>query len=112
MPSSLNSIQETLRSLDHYVTADYLANLLKLNPRTIYLWARTGRMPSVRLHGVVRFDPVEAADWLESTTLFSLPPKKPAGSVHSAQQKTKQPLKAAPRLSEGDQMTPRGAVIW
>jgi hypothetical protein len=82
MPSSLNAIHETLRSLDHCITADCLANLLELNLRTIYLKPRTGRMPCVRLHGVVRFDPIVLADWLDSATLPT----------------TKRPLKDSPKV--------------
>jgi hypothetical protein len=70
MPS-IPSIQGTLHGLDRYVTADYLATLLELRPRTIYKWARTGHMPSIRVNDVVRFEGAAQADWLDSTTLLT-----------------------------------------
>jgi predicted site-specific integrase-resolvase len=42
-----------------YETAEQLAKRLHLSPATIKIWARDGRIPSVRISQTVRrFDPV------------------------------------------------------
>jgi excisionase family DNA binding protein len=46
-------------------TAEELGVLLNLSRKHIYKLAKTGRMPSYRLGGAIRFDPQATADWLE-----------------------------------------------
>jgi excisionase family DNA binding protein len=46
--------------------AEELAELLCLSVQHIYKLAKTGRMPSHRVGGSVRFDPATTADWWES----------------------------------------------
>lgn len=46
-------------------TADDVAQMLGVAPRTVYLWARTGSLPHFRLGGAVRFRRSEIEQWLQ-----------------------------------------------
>jgi len=46
-------------------TADELAELLACSKKTIYQLAKSGRLPAMRIAGMVRFDPVATASWIE-----------------------------------------------
>ena len=46
-------------------TAADVGELLGVTPRTVYLWARTGRLPSFRVGGAVRFRRSEIEAWLQ-----------------------------------------------
>jgi excisionase family DNA binding protein len=48
------------------VTAQELAAITSVKPKTIYMWAQTGQIPCVRLNGLVRFDIGDIEDWLKS----------------------------------------------
>lgn len=50
-------------------TATELGELLNLSGKHIYKLAQTGRMPSYRVGGAIRFDPQATADWLEGKSL-------------------------------------------
>ena len=39
---------------------------LNIKPSTLYLWAAQGRIPSQRIHGLVRFEREKVTEWLES----------------------------------------------
>jgi len=49
-----------MHSTTKLVTANELADLLRLRPDTIRLWARESIIPAIRITGkVVRYDPAE-----------------------------------------------------
>ena len=48
------------------LTISDLASQLKLKPSTIYGWAAGGKIPFLRIHGVIRFRPEEIEAWLAS----------------------------------------------
>ena len=49
-----------MHSTTQLLTADELANLLRLRPDTIRLWTRESIIPAIRITGkVIRYDPVE-----------------------------------------------------
>jgi excisionase family DNA binding protein len=43
-----------------------LAADLGIKPGTLYAWAAQGRIPSLKIHGLLRFRPEEIAQWVES----------------------------------------------
>lgn len=49
-------------------TAEDLADLLEVSPKTLYKMANSGRIPVIRIVGMIRFDPVLTADWLRART--------------------------------------------
>jgi excisionase family DNA binding protein len=53
------------------LTIKDLAEQLRIKPGTLYAWAAQGKIPCRKIHGVVRFDPIEIDRWLST---FS-PPK-------------------------------------
>ena len=57
-----------------------LAQLLHVKAATLYAWAAQGKIPSLKLHGLLRFQQDEIERWLESCRVTSRPavsvPKK------------------------------------
>ena len=51
-------------TLEPLLTVRELAELLQLNVKTVERMARTGRLPSLRVCGRVRFRPSDIASWL------------------------------------------------
>ena len=51
-----------------------LSKYLKIKSSTIYAWTAQGKIPHIKIHGLVRFKPEEIDTWLE--TFRSNPPPK------------------------------------
>jgi len=51
---------------DMLLTIKDLSHWLNIKPSTLYLWAAQGRIPSQRIHGLVRFERGTVTEWLES----------------------------------------------
>jgi hypothetical protein len=49
-------------------TAENLALLLEMSPKTLYKMAKSERIPAVRIDGMIRFDPALTAEWLRART--------------------------------------------
>ena len=49
-------------------TVEDLADLLNVSPKTLYKMANSGRIPVIRIGGMLRFDPVLTANWLRART--------------------------------------------
>lgn len=49
-------------------TAEDLALLLELSPKTLYKMAKSERIPAIRIDGMIRFDPSLTAEWLRAKT--------------------------------------------
>jgi hypothetical protein len=60
-PQDLVSIIERKRGA---WSAAALAELLECSEKHIYALARSGRMPHLRIDGMIRFDPCTTAEWL------------------------------------------------
>ena len=62
------------------LTVQELAQLLHIKAATLYAWAAQGKIPSLKLHGLLRFRQDEINQWLESCRVTSRPavsvPKK------------------------------------
>ena len=49
-------------------TAETLAEILEIRPKTLYKMAKTGRIPVIRIDAMIRFDPLLTAQWLRERT--------------------------------------------
>lgn len=47
-------------------TVKDIVQQLQLKPSTVYAWAAQGRIPALKIHGLLRFRPEEVAQWVES----------------------------------------------
>ena len=74
---SLESTQESeplpIR-MSRLLTIKDLAEQLRIKPSTLYSWAAQGKIPSRKIHGLIRFVPLEIDRWLAS---FAPPPSTP-----------------------------------
>lgn len=48
------------------LTVKDLSAWLNMKPSTLYLWAAQGKIPCVKMHGLIRFDPDAITAWLRS----------------------------------------------
>ena len=55
---------ETLKNRTNALKVSEVAELLGVTPQHIYKMAASGRVPSFRVSGSVRFDPDDVAEWL------------------------------------------------
>lgn len=60
------SKQEHFGNADMYLTVKQVSHYLQIKPSTIYAWVVQGRIPFVKIHGVVRFRQEEIDRWVES----------------------------------------------
>lgn len=63
------------------LTVQELAQLLHIKAATLYAWAAQGKIPCLKLHGLLRFRQDEIERWLDSCRMTSRPavpvPPKP-----------------------------------
>lgn len=50
-----------------------LSNQLQIKTATLYAWAAQGKIPSRKIHGVLRFDPKAIQQWLASFDKAAIP---------------------------------------
>jgi excisionase family DNA binding protein len=62
-------IPSQLRKFKKAISAATLADLLDFTVSHILKQAKRGRIPSYRLGGSVKFDPIRVADWLEARAM-------------------------------------------
>lgn len=60
-----------------------LSNQLQIKTTTLYAWAAQGKIPSRKIHGVLRFDPKEIQQWLASFSKTSIPSPSSLLASHS-----------------------------
>jgi len=60
----LMSLASRIKAIHHAMTAEELANLLKVSRLTILRRAKRGTIPSFRVGSCVRFDPANISRWL------------------------------------------------
>lgn len=60
--------------MNTYWDVRQLATYLNVKPATLYAWAAQGKIPSLKLHGLLRFRQNEIDRWLESCRVESRPP--------------------------------------
>ena len=56
------------------ITIKDLSEQLRIKPGTLYAWAAQGKIPCRKIHGLLRFDPLEIDRWLSA---FSPRPSAP-----------------------------------
>jgi len=60
----LMSLASRIKAIHHALTAEELADLLKVSRLTILRRAKRGTIPSFRVGSCVRFDPANISRWL------------------------------------------------
>ena len=101
------------------LTIKDLSAQLNIKPSTLYLWAAQGKIPSRKIHGLIRFDQEEIHHWLASFTpahgpVCSLPsPPQPQSEVERLIAAAKRgvytpPRETRPREKKG--VSPDGSV--
>jgi excisionase family DNA binding protein len=48
------------------LTVKTLSHRLQIKPSTLYAWASQGKLPSLKIHGLLRFEEEAITAWLES----------------------------------------------
>ena len=49
-----------------WLTVKNLSQRLQIKPSTLYAWVSHGKIPCWKIHGLIRFDPIEIDRWLAS----------------------------------------------
>jgi excisionase family DNA binding protein len=60
------------------LTVKDMATWLQVKEKTIYAWTSQGKMPCVKVNGVIRFDAREIEQWLQTCHVPVGPPRRPA----------------------------------
>jgi excisionase family DNA binding protein len=60
----LRSLASRIKAIHHAMTAEELADLLRVSRLTILRRAKRGTIPSFRVGSCVRFDPANISKWL------------------------------------------------
>ena len=60
------TIPEMLEHIHHALTANELAEILGVSPKTLFKRAKAHTVPCFRVGTCVRFDPVHVARWLRT----------------------------------------------
>jgi excisionase family DNA binding protein len=60
-----------------------LSHQLQIKTSTLYAWAAQGKIPSRKIHGLLRFDPQEIERWLASFGKTALPSPSSLVAAHS-----------------------------
>jgi excisionase family DNA binding protein len=60
------------------LTVKDMATRLRVKEKTIYAWASQGKIPSVKINGVIRFDAKEIEEWLQECQVPTGRPSIPA----------------------------------
>ncbi|MDH3973496.1 MAG: helix-turn-helix domain-containing protein [Deltaproteobacteria bacterium] len=51
--------------MDSLLTPKQVAEILNCKVKTVYSWAESGKIPCLKVNGILRFVPVEIKEWLE-----------------------------------------------
>jgi len=55
-----------MKSKGHFLTISELSDWLQVKPGTLYAWTSQGKIPHLKIHGLVRFQADEIQQWLTS----------------------------------------------
>ena len=61
-----------------YLTIKDVSTMLQIKPSTLYVWVAQGRMPALRLGGLIRFRREEIETWLAGCQIEPPNPSRPA----------------------------------
>lgn len=67
-PNSHSDLASRIEAKKTAWTAEDLAALLEMSSKTLYKMAKSGRIPAIRIDGMIRFDPALTAEWLRART--------------------------------------------
>ncbi len=67
------SLIDFIGSLKTLLTAIQLGGYLNMSPKTLFQWAKQGRIPAIRMGAAIRFDPKAIAAWLRVRTTVVSP---------------------------------------
>jgi excisionase family DNA binding protein len=65
-PTARNDWERTTDRAEPLLRPEAVAQLLACSPKTVYAWAASGLLPSVRLGRLVRFRPAEVDRFIEA----------------------------------------------
>lgn len=51
---------------EHFLDVRGLSRYLNIKPSTLYAWVAQGRIPAIKIHGLVRFQRAAIDQWVES----------------------------------------------
>jgi len=68
-----------------YWTIKEVASYLNMKPSTLYAWVAQRKIPALKIHGLVRFDPEALARWVQT---FQIPPRPRPPRAASRRQPT------------------------
>lgn len=71
-----------------FLTVKDLSQALQIKPSTLYAWAAQGKIPVVKIHGLIRFQPEDIDAWLKSfrmqePQLLTMHARHDAGSLEA-----------------------------
>jgi excisionase family DNA binding protein len=69
-----------------------IATQLQVNDKTIYAWASQGKIPCVKVNGVIRFDEREIEQWLQKCHVPIGPPRVAAKNRPKASSRARKGL--------------------
>jgi excisionase family DNA binding protein len=61
-----------------YLTIKDVSTMLQIKPSTLYVWVAQGKMPALKIHGLIRFQREKIEAWLEGCQLEPPTPSRPA----------------------------------
>ena len=61
-----------------FLTVKDMATRLQVKEKTIYAWASQGKIPCIKVNGVIRFDARAIEHWLQTCQVPVGPPRMPA----------------------------------
>ena len=61
-------------------TVKDMAARLQVKDKTIYAWVSRGKIPCVKVNGVIRFDPEAIEHWLQHCHVPTCPPHRPVNT--------------------------------
>ncbi|GKS63236.1 hypothetical protein YTPLAS72_05400 [Nitrospira sp.] len=102
------------------LTVQELAQLLHVKAATLYAWAAQGKIPSLKLHGLLRFRQDEIDQWLESCRVASQPAattprkqhKRPVSNVDALIERAKRAVYTPKRGNQHSEPIQKGDVEW
>jgi excisionase family DNA binding protein len=59
------ALESVIYMINKLLTAEEVAAMINCGPSTVYEWAKSGRIPSLKLNGLVRFVPGEVRAWIQ-----------------------------------------------
>ncbi|MDR4468303.1 MAG: helix-turn-helix domain-containing protein [Nitrospira sp.] len=102
------------------LTVQELAQQLHVKAATLYAWAAQGKIPSLKLHGLLRFRQDEIDQWLESCrvesrspgTLPRKPRERPVNNVDALIERAKRAVYTPKRGNQHSEPIQKGDVEW